>query len=102
MPTQITVEKLPSMKVTIVTAKGTDKREVDVNSQNLPSDELKKINQERLSIIGKNITLSMEKGQRCIPLKDLPAPRNRPSFDGIIIVTERGTATRRITNKGTL
>ncbi len=51
------------MKVTIVTAKGTDKREVDVNSQNLFSDELKKINQERLSIIGKNITLSMEKAK---------------------------------------
>ncbi len=68
------------MKVTIVTAKGTDKREVDVNSQNLFSDELKKINQERLSIIGKNITLSMEKRPKMYPIKGSTCSQKQTIF----------------------
>lgn len=62
------------MKVTKVTGRGTGKREADVSSQNWAGDEYRKAQQERLAKIGKNITLSLGRGDRTMALKDLPAP----------------------------
>ena len=88
------------MKVTKVTGRGTGIREADVSSQNWAGDEYRKSQQERLAKIGKNITLSMGRGEKSIPLKDLPAPKSRPSTEGMVRVTARGTGTRKSTNKG--
>lgn len=88
------------MKVTKVTGRGTGKRETEVSSQNWAGDEYRKTQQERLAKIGKNITLSLGRGDRVIPLKDLPAPKSRPSTEGMVRVTNRGTGARKSTNKG--
>lgn len=88
------------MKVTKVTGRGTGKREAEVSSQNWAGDEYRKIQQERLAKIGKNVTLSLGRGDRAMALKDLPAPRSRPSTEGMVRVTNRGTDARKSTNKG--
>lgn len=88
------------MKVTKVTGRGTGKREADVPSQNWAGDEYRKAQQEKLAKVGKNITLSLGRGNKTVALKDLPAPRARPSTEGMVRVTNRGTGSRKSTNKG--
>jgi hypothetical protein len=88
------------MKVTKVTGRGTGKRETEVSSQNWAGDEYRKTQQERLAKIGKNVTLSLGRGDRTIALKDLPAPQARPSTEGMVRVTNRGTGARKSTNRG--
>jgi len=88
------------MKVTKVTGRGTGKREADISSQNWAGDEYRKTQQERLAKIGKNVTLSLGRGDRTMALKDLPAPKARPSTEGMARVTNRGTGVRKSTNKG--
>ena len=90
------------MKVTKVTGRGTGKREADISSQNWAGDEYRKTQQERLTKVGKNITLSLGRGERSMQLKDLPPPQSRPSTEGMVRVTGRGTGTRKSTNKGTV
>ena len=88
------------MKVTKVTGRGTGKRETEVSSQNWAGDEYRKTQQERLAKIGKNVTLSLGRGDRTMALKDLPAPQTRPSTEGMVRVTNRGTGARKSTNRG--
>lgn len=88
------------MKVTKVTGRGTGIRQTDASPQNWAGDEYRKIQQERLAKVGKNITLSLGRGDRSMALKDLPAPQNRPSTQGMIRVTNRGTGARKSSNKG--
>ena len=88
------------MKVTKVTGRGTSTRKTDVSSQNWAGDEYRKTQQEKLAKIGKNVTLALGRGNRSIPLRDLPAPKNRPSTEGMMRVTNRGTGARKSTNKG--
>lgn len=63
------------MKVTKVTCRGTGKREAETSSQNWAGDEYRKTQQERLAKIGKNVTLSLGRGNRTMALRDLPAPK---------------------------
>lgn len=88
------------MKVTKVTGRGTGIRTTDVLAQNWAGDEYRKTQQEKLAKIGKNVTLALGRGNKSILLKDLPAPKSRPSTEGMVRVTNRGTGTRKSTNKG--
>ena len=88
------------MKVAKVTGRGTGIREADVSSQNWAGDEYRKAQKERLAKIGKNVTLSLGRGNRSMSLKDLPEPKSRPSTEGMVRVTNRGTGARKSTNKG--
>ncbi len=88
------------MKVKKVTGRGTGIRETEVSSQNWAGDEYRKAQQEKLAKIGKNVTLSLGRGDRSMALKDLPAPKSRPSTEGMVRVTNRGTGARKSTNKG--
>jgi hypothetical protein len=88
------------MKVTKVTGRGTGKREAENSSQNWAGDEYRKTQQERLAKIGKNVTLSLGRGNRTMALRDLPAPKSRPSTEGMVRITNRGTGARKSTNKG--
>ena len=88
------------MKVTKVTGRGTGIRTTDVSAQNWAGDEYRKTQQEKLAKIGNNVTLALGRGNKSIPLKDLPAPKSRPSTEGMVRVTNRGTGARKSKNKG--
>jgi hypothetical protein len=88
------------MKVTKVTGRGTGIRTTDVSAQNWAGDEYRKTQQEKLAKIGKNVTLALGRGNKSIPFKDLTAPKSRPSTEGMVRITNRGTGARRSTNKG--
>lgn len=88
------------MKVTKVTGRGTGIRTIDVSAQNWAGDEYRKTQQEKLAKIGKNVTLALGRGNKSISLKDLPAPKSRPSTEGMVRITNRGTGARKSTNKG--
>lgn len=88
------------MKVTKVTGRGTGTRTTDISSQNWAGDEYRKTQQEKLSKIDKNVTLALGRGNQSISLRDLPVPKSRPSTEGMVRVTNRGTGARKSTNKG--
>lgn len=85
----------------ISTGRGTGTKETSVGPQNWAGDEYRKTQQERLAKIGTNLTLVVGRGDKSISLKDLPAPQKRPSTEGMVRVTNRGTGFRKSTNKGT-
>ena len=88
------------MKISI--GRGTGTKETSVGPQNWAGDEYRKTQQERLAKIGTNLTLVVGRGDKSISLKDLPAPQKRPSTEGMVRVTNRGTGFRKSTNKGTI
>ena len=85
----------------ISTGRGTGTKETSVGPQNWAGDEYRKTQQERLAKIDTNLTLVVGRGDKSISLKDLPAPQKRPSTEGMVRVTNRGTGFRKSTNKGT-
>ena len=87
------------MKIT--TGRGTGVKETTLGPQNWAGDQYRKTQQERLAKIGRNVTLALGRGDRTMSLKDLPAPQRRPSTEGMVRVTNRGTGFRKSTNKGT-
>lgn len=89
------------MRVTKVAARGTAARKADVEAPNWAGDNYRKIQQERLAKVDKNLTLVSGRGGRTMRLKDLPEPRKRPSTEGMVRITNRGTGSRKSTNRGT-
>lgn len=88
------------MKVTKVTGRGTGKRVAEIGTQNWAGDEYRRVQKERLEKAGQNLTLVLGRGDRKMSLKDLPEPKPRPSTEGHTRVTNRGTSSRKSTNKG--
>lgn len=84
----------------ISTGRGTGTKETTVGPQNWAGDQYRKTQQERLAKAGANVTLVMGRGNKSMNLKDLPAPQKRPSTEGMIRVTNRGTGSRKSANKG--
>lgn len=87
-------------KVRKVTGRGTGTREVDVEEQNWAGDDFRKTQAERLKKIGKNISMHTGRGTKATSLKDIPEPQPRPSTEGKTRITNRGTGSRKSTNKG--
>lgn len=88
------------MKVRKVSGRGTSIREADVGEQDWAGDAYREKQQERISTVGKNITLHLGRGVRTTKLSDLPPPSPRPSTEGRTRVTNRGTGSRKSKNKG--
>ncbi|MFY9301373.1 MAG: hypothetical protein WAO91_09320 [Candidatus Nitrosotenuis sp.] len=89
------------MRVTRTAARGTATRKADVEELNWAGDNYRKIQQEHLTKVDKNLTIVLGRGGRTINLKDLPEPRKRPSTEGMVRITNRGTGSRKSTNMGT-
>lgn len=84
----------------ISTGRGTGTKETTIGPQNWAGDQYRKIQQERLAKIGTNLTLVTGRGNKSISLKDLPTPQKRPSTEGMVRITNRGTGFRKSTNTG--
>ncbi|HET8720297.1 MAG TPA: hypothetical protein VFM64_04815 [Candidatus Nitrosotenuis sp.] len=89
------------MKVKRVGHRGTEVHESDVEPQNWAGDSYRKYEAESLGRVGKNMTVHLGRGVRTARLKDIPAPKPRPSTEGMTRITNRGTGSRKSTNKGT-
>ena len=87
-------------KVKKITGRGTGIREVELEDMNWSGDDYRKAQDERLAKVGKNITMHLGRGVRTAKLKDLPKPKPRSSTEGKTRITNRGTASRKSTNKG--
>jgi len=88
------------MKVIKVRHRGTQAYESEVGPQNWSGDAYREEQQKTLEEIPKNLTLHLGRGIRTTKAGDLPKPQPRPSTEGMIIVTNRGTGSRRSRNKG--
>jgi len=89
------------MKIQKITNRGTSIDFVDVTEQNWAGDSFRRLQQNRLKQIGKNITMHLGRGIRTVSPKDLPPPRSRKSTLGMTRIINRGTASRKSINKGT-
>ncbi|MEM2785405.1 MAG: hypothetical protein QXW37_04700 [Candidatus Nitrosotenuis sp.] len=83
------------MQVIKVTGRGTGIRKAEVSAQNWAGDSYRKVQQERLAKIARNLTLVMGRGEKTLNIKDLPAPRPRPHVKSLTCVTNRGTSARK-------
>lgn len=83
------------MQITKITGRGTGTRKAEVSAPNWAGDNYRKIQQERLAKIDKNLTLVLGRGERTLALKDLPEPRLRPPIEGMMCVTNRGTSRKK-------
>lgn len=88
------------MKVYKTTNRGTSIKSVDVEEQNWAGDSFRKLQHNRIRKIGKNITVHLGRGVKTTRLDNLPDPRPRPSTEGMTRITNRGTGSRKSTNKG--
>lgn len=89
------------MKYKKIVNRGTSTVFLDVGKQNWAGDDYRTIQQEKIRQIGRNLTIHLGRGVRTIGINDLPEPKKRPSTEGRTRITNRGTSSRRSTNKGT-
>lgn len=83
------------MKVVKTTGRGTGTRLAEVGKPNWAGDSYRMVQQARLSRVDKNLVLVLGRGEKTLPVKDLPEPRPRPPAENLVCVTNRGTSTRK-------
>lgn len=83
------------MKVRKVTARGTRIISAPTTKQNWAGDEYKKLQKDKISKFGKNLSIHISRGGKTMKLKDIPDTRKQLSTKGITRVTSRGTGTRK-------
>ncbi|MEO9309969.1 MAG: hypothetical protein ABI337_06705 [Nitrososphaera sp.] len=83
------------MQVIKVTGRGTGRRKTEVGAQNWAGDSYRKVQQERLAKIERNLTLVLGRGEKTLNIKDLPPPRPKPHIESLVCVTNRGTSARK-------
>ena len=88
------------MKVHKTSNRGTSIKTVDVGEQNWAGDSFRKLQQDRLEKIGKNIVIHLGRGIKTTRLENLPDPKPRLSTQGMTRITNRGTGSRKSTNQG--
>ena len=89
------------MKIQKTENRGTSTKIVEVGEQNWAGDSFKKVQESRLEKVGKNAVMHLGRGIKTTVLDNLPDPRPRPSTEGMTRITNRGTGSRKSTNKGT-
>ncbi len=89
------------MKVIKVGSRGTKAYVKDEGPQNWAGDAYRKVELEKLEKIPKDATLHLGRGVRTTTAGEMPEPQTRPSTEGMVRVTNRGTSSRASKNKGT-
>ena len=90
------------MKAKIVSARGTSVQEVELKPQNWSGDSFRAEQKKRFEKIPKDYALNLRRGTTTIKAGDLPSPKPRPSTFGTTRVTNRGTASRKSKNVGSI
>ncbi len=88
------------MKVRKVGCRGTESYDVELEPQNWAGDAYRKKELDRLNKVFKNLTMHLGRGIRTVKLRDIPDPQPRPSTEGMVRITNRGTGSRPSRNKG--
>lgn len=86
------------MKVRKVGRRGTESYDVELEPQNWAGDAYRKKELDQLNKVFKNLTMHLGRGIRTVKLRDIPDPR--PSTEGMVRITNRGTGSRPSRNKG--
>ena len=86
------------MKVRKVGRRGTESYDVELEPQNWAGDAYRKKELGQLNKVFKNLTMHLGRGIRNVKLRDIPDPR--PSTEGMVRITNRGTGSRLSRNKG--
>lgn len=89
------------MNVIRVGSRGTKAYVKDVEPQNWSGDAYRKVELEKLEKVPKGQTLHLGRGVRTTTAGEIPVPQPRPSTEGMVRVTNRGTSSRASKNKGT-
>ena len=92
---------MTTKKVMISGHRGTEVHEVEVGEQNWAGDAYRKVELEKLEKIPKGATLHLGRGVRTTTAGEMPEPQPRPSTEGMVRITNRGTSSRASKNKGT-
>jgi len=92
---------MTAKKVMISGHRGTEVHQAEVGEQNWAGDTYRKVEKDRLQKIPKDTTLHLGRGVRTTTAGEIPEPQPRPSTEGLIRVTNRGTGSRASKNKGT-
>ncbi len=87
-------------KVRKVGSRGTRAYTKDEGPQEWAGDSYRKLQIERLEKVPKGTTIHLGRGIRTTKAGDLPKPQPRPSTEGMIRVTNRGTSSRKSSNVG--
>jgi hypothetical protein len=88
------------MKVRKVGRRGTESYDVELEPQNWAGDAYRKKELDQLNKVFKNLTMHLGRGIRTVKLRDISDPQPRPSTEGMVRITNRGTASRLSRNKG--
>jgi hypothetical protein len=88
------------MKVRKVGRRGTEFYDVELEPQNWAGDAYRKKELDQLNKVFKNLTMHLGRGIRTVKLRDIPDPQPRPSTEGMVRITNRGTGSRLSRNKG--
>jgi len=88
------------MKVRKVGRRGTEYQDVELEPQNWAGDAYRKKELDNLKKIDKNLTMHLGRGIRTVKLRDITDPQPRPSTEGMVRITNRGTGSRPSRNKG--
>jgi hypothetical protein len=88
------------MKVRKVGRRGTESYDVELEPQNWAGDAYRKKELDQLNKVFKNLTMHLGRGIRTVKLRDIPDPQPRPSTEGMVRITNRGTGSRLSRNKG--
>jgi len=88
------------MKVRLVGQRGTSIRETELEDENWSGDAYRKVQQERLEKVGKNVTMHLGRGVRTAKAGNIPKPNPRLSTEGMTRITGRGTGSRKSRNVG--
>ena len=83
-----------------VGSRGTRAYIQDEGPQEWAGDSYRKVELERLEKVPKGTTIHLGRGTRTMKAGDLPKPQPRPSTEGMIRVTNRGTSSRKSRNQG--
>ena len=86
-------------KIRVRSGRGTGTVEVDNDGKKWAGDAYRKEQAEKKKKAA-NRTISTGKGTGSRRLGDIPDPKPRPSTEGMTRVTDKGTGSRKSTNKG--
>jgi len=92
---------MTTKKVIKVSHRGTQAYQAEVGEQNWAGDAYRKVELEKLEKIPKSATLHLGRGVRTTTAGEMPEPQPRPSTEGLVRITNRGTSSRASKNKGT-
>jgi len=91
---------MTTKKIIKVSHRGTESHQAAVDEQNWAGDSYRKVEQDSLKKVPKNTVMHLGRGVRTTTAGKMPEPQPRPSTEGMVRITNRGTGSRPSRNIG--